>query len=497
MHGHLSNDPAKLDALSDLLSGWSRPSDPEADSEPMFVTPPSAVPEDSADNKRKREEPGEADRLGQAHSASPDLKKGKKSNMKRTPQPPLAQSRLTSAGGTLKIHQANGGGSQVAAVPHPNADSAVQSTLGDPSAMDTAPPAAAAAQPVRTAVLGPDQLNAEFFRNLIGENTKMVTEKIETLSEDLLTLSNKVGTNRDGISKTNEEITKQAETIASQREMLERLGERVSRLESGPDIVVGRECGRAPSAAFLKARRSIRIWPVNRTDTDSLWKGAGEFIHDALGITEDDMSQEDIESIVPLPDPRLPAGNLNSEALITFFCPRKRDLILSHAPNLATFVDIAGLPTAGIRLEIPPELDGTFRLLSRFGTRLRARHGVGTKRHIKFDDLEASLFINVKLPGDTAWSRVSPAMAKADQESSAREESARIMKRISSSQHAAHNGPRQRLAAPMAVAAANDVPNDSATPGPIIAASNHSTQSQLLGVRPRREWAPRRPAPPT
>ena len=179
------------------------------------------------------------------------------------------------------------------------------------------------------------------------------------MSEDLLTLSKKVDINRDGISKANAEMANQAETIASQRVMLEHLGERVGRLESRPDIVVGRECGRAPSVVFLKARRSIRIWPVNQTDTNSLWKGAREFIHDALGISEDDMSQEDIESVVPLPDPRLPSGNLNSEALITVFCPRKRDLILSHAPNLATFVDTAGLPTAGIWLEIPPELDGT------------------------------------------------------------------------------------------------------------------------------------------
>lgn len=127
----------------------------------MFITPPSTAPEDSADNKRKREELGEADRLWQAHSASPDLKKGKKCSMKRTPQPPLAQSRLTSTGGTLKIQQANNGGSQPAIVPQPIADSAVQATPGDPSAMDTTP-------------LASKQLNAEFFRNLIGENTKMV-----------------------------------------------------------------------------------------------------------------------------------------------------------------------------------------------------------------------------------------------------------------------------------------------------------------------------------
>ena len=130
---------------------------------------------------------------------------------------------------------------------------------------------------------------------------------------------------------------------------------------------------------------------------------------------------------------------------MTFFCPRKRDILLSNSPHLSSFVDSAGRPTAGIRLEVPAELDDTFCLLARFGTRLRARHGEGTKRHIKFDDHDASLFINVKLPGDDMWSRVSPAMAKADLEQTTREESARLMKRILAGNG---QGPRQRLAAP-------------------------------------------------
>ena len=81
---------------------------------------------------------------------------------------------------------------------------------------------------------------------------------------------------------------------------------------------------------------------------------------------------------------------------------------MSGAVNIAMHIDAAGQPTAGIRLELLPELMDTFRLLSRFGTRLRARHGEGTKRHVKFDDMEATLYMNIKLPGDESWSRSSP-----------------------------------------------------------------------------------------
>lgn len=89
------------------------------------------------------------------------------------------------------------------------------------------------------------------------------------------------------------------------------------------------------------------------------------------------------------------------KVLVEFYDKKKRDLVMTSSPNLAGKVDQEGKPTAGIRLEIPTELNDTFRLLTSFGARLRARHGPGTKRHIKFDDYSASLFPNIKLPRDS------------------------------------------------------------------------------------------------
>ena len=144
----------------------------------------------------------------------------------------------------------------------------------------------------------------------------------------------------------------------------------------------------------------------DRSTEEELWKGVGEFNHSVLQIPETDVSQYDIESIKPLVNPRIPAGNLNNEALVTFYCPRKGDTLMSGHPNLVTYTDSAGRPTSGVHLEIPKEVEAMFRLLSRFGTRLRARHGEGT---IKF---EASLFINIKLPGDKEWSLDLPGHGK-------------------------------------------------------------------------------------
>ena len=75
------------------------------------------------------------------------------------------------------------------------------------------------------------------------------------------------------------------------------------------------------------------------------------------------------------------------------FSPRN---ILLKAVNLASFVDSANLPTTGLRLEIPAELGNNFKLLALLGTHFWTRHDEGTKRYVKFDDYDASLFINIK-----------------------------------------------------------------------------------------------------
>ena len=431
-------------------------------------TEPSAAPDKS---KRKASRELEAEL-----SASPLLERNKNktsiSKMHRTPQPNLTQTKLT--GFTV---------AQGASAPSGAAPVAGTTPAGTQAAMElgAAPPAAGAGE----------QLTADFFRNLIGENTKQITSRIDNLSQDVLALTKSVADNRTEIGKNSDQIRQQSSVIEEQKALLAELGGRVAALESGDarptSVAVSGNTAAPRSSDFLYARRSVRVWPVDSTSEDTLWKGVGEFIHSALKIPEADVSQVDIEKIVPLEKPRIPVGNLNNKVLVTFFCPRKRDMLMSGTPNLASFTDSAGRPTAGLRLEIPKELDPTFRLLSRFCTRLRARHGVGTKRHVKFDDFEASLYINVKLPGDTEWSRVSPAMAKADLDQSSREENAGILKRLANSGNPTLDGPRKRLAAPPLARPATVALTSETTAAGAAATS---------GVRPR-TWVPRAAGPVT
>ena len=396
----------------------------------------------------------------QETSASPVLKKGKADpvNMKRTPQPNLTQPKLTSMlqSSTMNVVGSNAG--DAGPVP-PN--STTCPPLGGPG----------------------ETLSADFFRKLIGDNTATITAKLDKVTGDLASLSRTVEASKAEIASVHTEVRQNALNIAEQKSQVEFLADRISRLENGETQV---KKAKTLSPAYLIARRSVRMWPIENTNANTLWKGVGEFLHKALGISEGDIGPDDIESVTAIPDPKYTAGNLNKEALVTFFCPRKRDIVVSSSPNLSNLMD-KGLPTAGLRLEIPEELMGQFRLLSRFGTRLRARHGTGTKRHVKFDDVDGSLFMNIKLPGDEAWSKVTVETARLDMEKTARDESASVLRRIQSKpmpQKVPLNGPRERLAV---LAPAGDPSDARSRP------SQDARSAQ--GPRPRSAWAPREEVP--
>ena len=326
---------------------------------------------------------------------------------------------------------------------------------------------------------GPGEtLTADFFRKLIGENTATITGKLDKVTGNLALLSGTVDTSKKEIAAVTAVVDRHSTELTDHRTLVEELAERVARLESGSGLN-NRSCTLSP--AYLYARRSVRMWPIENANSKTLWKGVGEFLHTALRIPESDIGPEDIEEVVAIPEHKYTAGNINKEALVTFFCPRKRDIVVSSSSNLSNLME-NGVPTAGLRLEIPEELMGQFRLLSRFGTRLRARHGAGTKRHVKFDDMDGSLFMNIKLPGDESWSRITVETSRIDLDRTARDESATLLKRIHAKPLPTRkplDGPRERLAvaAPSSTAATSMKPSQDGR--------------NLTAQRPRSAWIPR------
>ena len=75
-------------------------------------------------------------------------------------------------------------------------------------------------------------------------------------------------------------------------------------------------------------------------------------------------------------------------------------MLQSYASNLAS---VQG--KAGIRLEVPDFLRGLFRQYESHAATLRSKFGQ-VKRAIRFDDVEQSLYMDVKLDS-TDWHRIS------------------------------------------------------------------------------------------
>ena len=258
-------------------------------------------------------------------------------------------------------------------------------------------------------------------------------------------MAKKVEDNARSIATTKTIAEGNSAKIATHDSDIQELSERVRALEGREGKRPGAQKRAVLSNAYLMARRSIRVWPVTGANEEELWGNAGEFLHGPLAVPEADVCQDDVEAVFPVTDPIQP-DNIRNEVVIRFKDNKTRDKVMFSSVNLANCVGSDGRPTAGTRLELPNELKDTFRLLSRFGTRLRARHGDGTKRHVKFDDFSGSLYTNVKLPGDTSWTRVTPEMAASDLEASLREENAANQKRLAAK---LIPGPRERLQRPL------------------------------------------------
>ena len=135
-----------------------------------------------------------------------------------------------------------------------------------------------------------------------------------------------------------------------------------------------------------------------------------EFAKDALKITPKDIS------IMPVERARRtrssPNANAYKEACITFKDQEDRDFVASKAVNLGGFVDMERKPQARIRLNISSFLLPTFHDLNSYAYCVRKVQGKKTKTHVKFDDANMSLFLEIKLPSSEKWLRVSPQRAR-------------------------------------------------------------------------------------
>ena len=241
----------------------------------------------------------------------------------------------------------------------------------------------------------------------------------ETTNKKLDRVDVRLGQIESSVSGNARRLDEQAVKIQANQASIAEIKAEVDRLREGPlPVPVEAAAAVAPSTPrrspaeegdYARARRSLRFWPIPGADKDSLWDAAGVFMGTNLGL-KGRLNQTKIEAISRV---EIPSGpGVKHEALVRFTDIETRDMVIGAASMLARYIDDNGRPTAGMRIEVPAHLRKDFRLLFKFGQTLRTRHGKGVRRHVKFDDSNGSLFLNVRLPGDDSWSRVSTELAR-------------------------------------------------------------------------------------
>ena len=164
------------------------------------------------------------------------------------------------------------------------------------------------------------------------------------------------------------------------------------------------------SEKYATSRRSIRLWPVRGNSEAEIRSETIRFIRGKLKIDEEILDDELVVRVRRSRPPR--QSRVKFEVLVTLEDKFARDIISAGGKNLADYIDTEGFPTAGVRLDYPAHLGSSFRTLDWYGKEMRDKHGRGTRRNIKFDDDEESLYLDVCLPGEEYWHRITPEAAK-------------------------------------------------------------------------------------
>ena len=239
----------------------------------------------------------------------------------------------------------------------------------------------------------PKPPTAEEFKAMLRDGLANVAKK-----EQLDIMMTHIKRNASSLVSLEKKVESTNESNERRFEMIE------SRLDMGTRVPDHRQ------AAFDKARRSLRAWPIHGEDKDELDAAFRDFAVEALLIPDTAVRATAYSDIIRVRSS--PQNSVYMEVIVKFKDPMERDFYYSKARNLAEYRTEEGSPTAGLRLDIPPYLMPTFKLLNDHGHDIRRAHGPETKRYIKYDDANLSLFLEVRLPGQVKWTRIKPEQAR-------------------------------------------------------------------------------------
>ena len=153
---------------------------------------------------------------------------------------------------------------------------------------------------------------------------------------------------------------------------------------------------------FAVSHRSLRVWPIEGSDSKSMEESVVGFFCQVLGAPR--IGELGIKYVRRVRS--APRGIACMEVLVEFTDDFARDDILSRGPMLADYRDHNNKPSAGIRLDIPQHLLGVFKTLEAFGYALKRRHGAAFRKHIKFNEYARALYIQVGIKDQKSDERI-------------------------------------------------------------------------------------------
>ena len=151
---------------------------------------------------------------------------------------------------------------------------------------------------------------------------------------------------------------------------------------------------------YLRARRQLRLWPVDQID-GSLEEGVVDFLTTKLLMQATRVATL---TFTVTPCNTRSDSPIQNQVLVTFDSIRERDDVRSRASNLR-----AGNRTSGCQLEPPDHLRAHYQAFQNLAFCLKKKTP-DLKRNIKFDDAEKTLIMDVKI--DDVWKTVHYATAK-------------------------------------------------------------------------------------
>ena len=246
-----------------------------------------------------------------------------------------------------------------------------------------------------------DPTNAQIMRaitNMSARFDKLPT--VEHLNKLEADLHNKLENNNKALkqelrSEFKSEMKAQADKM---NDMIADVKAQINNEHAGLTTAIKRNDNQ--QGRYLRARRSFKIWPVTKGQSDrTLEESVRRFFIKLMLVPTQIATSVKIDNIRHADQAK--NSKVTSEVVVEFADVDGRDSIKSYASGLAIAKGAAGL-----RLDIPPCLKGSFKILNEHGISMVKIYGKEVKRNIKFDDTNQDLMMDIKLPTSTTWHNI-------------------------------------------------------------------------------------------